>query len=107
MSALIGCDTVSYRSGIGKATTLNVLMGGHHLIELCQHGADGHRLISDATSFVAACYGSRTAHPRLVRRTDDTRFRLLMHNIIVTDSGVGVGHILHERVTSDAKTKTQ
>ena len=28
---LTGCDTVSYLFGIGKATALKVLMGGHHL----------------------------------------------------------------------------
>ena len=38
--ALTGCDTVSYLFGIGKATALNVLLGGQHLIELGQQGAD-------------------------------------------------------------------
>ena len=53
---LTGCDTVSYLFGIGEATALNGLMGGHHLIELGQHGADKDKLISDAATFVAACY---------------------------------------------------
>ena len=38
--SLTGCDTASYRCGFGKATALMVLMGGHHLIELDQHGRD-------------------------------------------------------------------
>ena len=50
--ALTGCDTASYRCGIGKATALKVLVSGHHLIELDQHGAD-----EDKMTFVAACYG--------------------------------------------------
>ena len=52
--ALAGCDTVSYRFGIRRVTALKVLMVGHHLIELEQHGADEHKLISEATTFVAA-----------------------------------------------------
>ena len=45
--ALTGCDTASYRCGIGKATALNVMMGGHHLIELDQHGAGEDKLTSN------------------------------------------------------------
>ena len=56
--ALRGYDTASHRCGIGKATALKVSMGGHHLIELDQHGADVDKLTSKATTFVAACYGS-------------------------------------------------
>ena len=41
------------------ATALKVLMGGHHLIELDQHEADEDKLTSKATTFVAACYGSK------------------------------------------------
>ena len=37
------CDTASYRCGIGKATPLKVLIGGHHLIKLDEHGADEHK----------------------------------------------------------------
>ena len=57
--ALTGCDTVSYLFGIGKATALKVLLGGQHLIELGQQGADEGKLIPEATTFVAACYGSK------------------------------------------------
>ena len=46
---LAACDTASYRCGIGKATALKVLMGGHHLIELDKHGADEDKLTSKAT----------------------------------------------------------
>ena len=34
-------------------------MGGHHLIELGQQGVDEDELISQAATFVAACYGSK------------------------------------------------
>ena len=48
--ALTAFDTVSYLFGIGKAaTTLKILMGGHHLIELGQQRADEDKLISEAT----------------------------------------------------------
>ena len=57
--ALTGCDTVSYLFGIGKATALKVLLGGQHPIELGQQGADEGKLISEATTFVAACHGSK------------------------------------------------
>ena len=57
--ALTGCDTVSYLFGIGKATALKALMGRHHLNVLGQLGADEDNLISEATAFIAACYGSK------------------------------------------------
>ena len=50
--ALTGCDTASYQWGIGKATALKVLMGGHHIIELDQHGADEDKLTSKAPSLL-------------------------------------------------------
>ena len=49
---LTGCDMASYRCGIGKATSLMVLMGGHHLIELDQHVADEDKLTSKAPSLL-------------------------------------------------------
>ena len=46
--------------GIGKAVeALKILVGGHHLIKLGQQRADEDKLISEATTFVAACYGSK------------------------------------------------
>ena len=57
--ALIGCHSVSYYLvGTGKATDLKLYMGGHHLTELVQQGADEDNLIFEATTFVAACCGS-------------------------------------------------
>ena len=49
--ALTGCDTASYRFGIGKGTTLKVLMGGHHVIELGQQGAYEDKLKYEATIY--------------------------------------------------------
>ena len=57
--ALSGCYTVSYLFGIGKTTALKALMGGHHLSLLGQLGADEASLISETTTFIAACYGSK------------------------------------------------
>ena len=84
--ALTGCDTVSYLFGIGKATALKVLLGGQHLIELGQQGADEGKLISEATTFVAASHGSKVeghagletnARPKLVKfRPSEWFFRL-------------------------------
>ncbi len=46
--------------GIGKAATaLKILMGRHRLIDLGQQRSDEDQLKSDATTFVAACYGSK------------------------------------------------
>ena len=50
--ALTGCETASYRCGIGNATALKVLMGGHNLIELDQHVADEDKLTSKAPSLL-------------------------------------------------------
>ena len=50
--ALTGCYAASYRFGVGNATALKVLMGGHHLIELDQHGADEEKLTSKAPSLL-------------------------------------------------------
>ena len=44
---IYACRTRRFR--IGKATALKVLMGGHHLIKLDQHGADEDKLASKAT----------------------------------------------------------
>ena len=40
-------------------------MGGHHLTELGQHGADEDKLIYEATTFVAACYRSKVDYTPL------------------------------------------
>ena len=58
--ALTGCGTVSYIYGIGKVTALKVLKSGMTLNVLGQHDADMDDVVSEATSFIAACYGSRT-----------------------------------------------
>ena len=58
--ALTGCDTVSYIYGIGKVSALKVLKSGMTLNLLGQHDADMDDVVSEATSFIAACYGSRT-----------------------------------------------
>ena len=60
-----GSDTVSYVFGIGKATALKALMGGHHLNVLGQLGADEDHLISEATAFIATCYGSKVEGDKL------------------------------------------
>ncbi len=59
--ALSGCDTVSYMYGIGKNTALKVLISGHHLTRLGQQTADANDIISEATDFIAACYGSKVS----------------------------------------------
>lgn len=57
--ALTGCDTVSYLFGIGKATALKVLMAGHHPALLGELEANEEKMICEATTFIAACYGSK------------------------------------------------
>ena len=58
--ALTGCDTVSYIYGIGKVSALKVLKSGMTLNLLGQHDADLDDVVSEATRFIDACYGSRT-----------------------------------------------
>ena len=54
-----GCDTVSYLWGIGKGTVVKCLMGGYQLKNLGHLDSDFSDVISEATSFLAACYGSK------------------------------------------------
>ena len=54
-----GCDTVSYLWGIGKGTVVKYLMEGYQLKNLGHLDADLSNVISEATSFLAACYGSK------------------------------------------------
>ena len=49
---------MSYLFGIGKATALKILMGGHQPTLLGQLEADEEK-ISEATTFIAACYSSK------------------------------------------------
>ena len=80
--ALTGCDTVSYLFGIGKATALKVLLGGQHPIELGQQGADKGKLISEATTFVAACYGSKVEGDMTTHRYQ--MWKSIMENTKIT-----------------------
>lgn len=54
-----GCDTVSYLWGIGKGTVVKCLMMGYQLKNLGHLDSDFSDVISEATSFLAACYGSK------------------------------------------------
>jgi hypothetical protein len=58
--ALTGCDTVSYMFGIGKLTALKVLKSGMTLSLLGCQQANIADAVSEATRFVAACYGSKS-----------------------------------------------
>jgi len=57
--ALTGCDTVSFIFGIGKVTAVKALHGGCHLRSLGEEDANMDLAISEATVFIAACYGSK------------------------------------------------
>ena len=80
--ALTWCDTVLYIFDIGKATALNVLIGGHHLIKLGQHGADEDKLISEVTTFVAACYGSKVDGDMTTHRYQMLKSKMANSNTI-------------------------
>ena len=79
LHALTGCDTVPCMFGIGKATGLNELMGGHDLIELGQQGAYEDKLTSKATSFVAACYGSKVEEDMTSHRYHMRKSKIVDH----------------------------
>lgn len=59
---LSGCDSTSYMWGIGKMTVIKKLKAGHHLNLLGKHESDMKDVLAEATSFIAACYGSRITH---------------------------------------------
>ncbi len=52
-------------------------MGGHDLIDLDQHGADEDKLTSKATTFVAACYGSKVDIYMTTRRYQMLKFKIM------------------------------
>ena len=55
--AISGCDTVAATYGIGKITALNFASKGYHLHLLGDKSADISKVVEQATSFMAACYG--------------------------------------------------
>jgi len=57
--AMTGCDTVSYMWGIGKATALKQMRLGHLLPSLGDPEAEMNEVVSEATRFIGACYGSK------------------------------------------------
>ena len=79
--ALTGCDTVSCMFGIGQATALKELMGGHKLIELGQQGAYEDKLNYNATSFDAACYGSTVEEDMTSHRYQMRKSKIVDHNM--------------------------
>ncbi len=81
--------------GVGKATALNVMIGGHHLIELGEQGADEDTLIYEATTNVAACYGSKVEGDMSTHRHQMWKSKIL--DPILYDAGVSVAPltILH------------
>ena len=54
---LSGCDTVAYLWGIGKATVVKVLSSGKTLMKLGDQQMEMTDVMTEATKFVAACYG--------------------------------------------------
>ncbi len=57
--AMSGCDTVSALCGIRKGKALKALHAGHTLDKLGEDASDMTDVIAEATSFTAACYGSK------------------------------------------------
>ena len=65
-----GCDTVAYLWGIGKGTILKQLTDGRQLKSLGDLDADIPDVISEATAFYAACYGSHATEDMSAIRFD-------------------------------------
>lgn len=55
--ALSGCDTVAQVNGIGKATVVKQLKRGYKLDSIGNLEVDMKTVNTEATSFIAACYG--------------------------------------------------
>ena len=60
--ALSGCASVAKLHGIGKATVLKKLKGGHTLQQLGNLEASEHTVVAEATRFIWACYGANLKH---------------------------------------------
>ena len=56
--ALTGCDTVAQCFGIGKATAMKIMKSGHSLQRLGEVHVSMEDIMTRATEFMAACYGS-------------------------------------------------
>ena len=56
---LSGCDTVAFLWGIGKVTVVKAIRAGHKLRKFGYVDAEAKDVLAEATSFVAACYGSK------------------------------------------------
>ena len=56
--ALTGCDTVGAYYGVGKTKAVKVLESGYTFEYVGNPDADMKAVISEATSYIAACYGT-------------------------------------------------
>jgi len=65
-----GCDTVAYLWGIGKGTIVKHLKDGRQLNYLGDLDAELPDVISEATAFFAACYGSQETEDMSAIRFD-------------------------------------
>ena len=59
LHALTGCDTVSSIYGVGKVKAVKTLQKGHVPPPLGNDQIDIETIVSGATEFIAACYGSK------------------------------------------------
>ena len=55
--ALSGCDTVACYFGVGKGATIKTLKAGYELSAIGNVDVPLEHIISQATSFISACYG--------------------------------------------------
>ena len=64
--ALTGCDTVAQYIGIGKINAIKYLNSGYSLHNLGDMQAGWDDVVSEATAFISACYGSNKKTPCLM-----------------------------------------
>ena len=60
LHALAGCDSVAATYGLGKTKAIAVARKGYKLDQLGQPIADIDKVVKEATTFMAACYGINT-----------------------------------------------
>ena len=74
--ALTGCDTVATLNGIGKVTMLKMLQKGMKIERLGNRSANFQDVLSEATKFVASCYGKSSQD-----QMSEVRYEVWLHRM--------------------------
>jgi len=79
--ALTGCDTVAQCFGIGKTSAMKILKSGHSLQSLGEFQISMEDIMTRATEFMAACYGSTKRNSMSDLRVDVWSMKMAKRNV--------------------------